>query len=98
MVFSEYSLTRKGGVAPSAPIRVTADVSIRMADVVAVLLVKAIICEIAKRLTPELDSVIKGETDTLEEKSILQAAEVFKVVICGESGLEVAHTEGKVLG
>lgn len=94
----EDLLTRKGGVAAAPTDGISTNVAVRMADVVAVLLVEGVVCYESEGLAPEDQAVLHRQTEPFEEKGVLQAAKMFKMIIFAQGHVKVTHAERKVLG
>ncbi len=97
-MFRQDLLARVGGVPPSAPVGVAADVAVGVADVVAVLLVEGVVGDEAEGGAPEAEALVEREADALEEEGVLQAAKVLEVGVGAQGEVEVVHAEGEVGG
>lgn len=89
MGFREEFLARKGCVAASAPVGVTANVAVGMPDVVAVLFVEFVVGNEAETAAPEGEAFRQAETKPFEEERVLETSEVFEVLVLPESSVEV---------
>ena len=74
-------LAREGGVTPASSYRIAADVAIRMAHIVLVLLVEFIVGFLLEACAPEDQAVFEGQANALEKERVLQSAIVFQMVI-----------------
>lgn len=71
-------------VAAAPPVRVAADVAVRVPDVVAVFLVEGVVGDEAEGGAPEAQAFVERQADAFEEEGVLQAAEVFEVRVGAE--------------
>lgn len=92
----EEFLARVGRVTSAAAVRVAADVAVGVPDIVAVFLVEGVVGDELEAVAPEEEAFVEAEPDALEEEGVLEAGEVFEVVVPAELDVEVAHAEGEM--
>ena len=66
-----------------------------MTDIIAILLVESIVRDLAESRAPEDKTFFEVETDTFEEKGVLEAAVVFEMRISSEGTVEMLHAKRK---
>ena len=93
----EDFLAREWRVASATADGVAADVAVRVADVVPVVLGELVVGLGLEGVAPEDEAVFHGEAEAFEEERVLQAAEMLEVAVFAERHVEVSHAEGEVL-
>ena len=88
-VFDQDLLTAKGAVAASPTVGVASDLTVRVPDVVSVLLVERVIRGFVKGGPPEDEAFFEIQPNALEEKGVLQAAKVLQMGISAQGFVEV---------
>ena len=94
-MFRQYFLARKRTIPASPTIRIPAHITIHVADIIAIFLIKRIISDILKGPAPEDETFLEVEPDAFEEERVLETAEVFEVRVAAEGAVEVLHAEGE---
>ena len=94
----EDLLTAKRTVSAPAPVRIAANITVHVSDVVLVLLVELVVRHLSKGCPPEEEGLVEGKPDTLQEQGVLQTAVVLEMGVTPQGPVEVSHAGGKVLG
>lgn len=83
-VLREDLLTAERAVTSSSAIRVPADISVGVADVVLVVFVELIIGYLVEAAAPEHEALLQVETQALQEQCVLQTTVVFEMSVSAE--------------
>jgi hypothetical protein len=83
-------------VTPSSPVGITTHITIRMANVVQVFFGELVVGDETEAPAPESDTLRKRQTNTLQEESVLETAEVFEMCIGSQGIVQIGHASRKV--
>ena len=96
-VLGQDLLAAEGTVPPAPPVRIATHVAVHVPDVVSVFLVEGVIGDLVEALSPEEETLLHVQADTLEEETVLEPAKMFEVGVPPEGAVEMRHAHGKVL-
>lgn len=77
----EDLLARVGRIPPAPAVGVTTHITVSVSDIVFVSRIELVICEAFERLPPENDTLLEREPNSLQEKCILESAEMLQMVV-----------------
>lgn len=70
-VFGQDLLATERAVSVPPSVRIAANISVYVADVVSILLVEGIVCDLAEALSPEDQAFFEVKSDALQKERVL---------------------------
>lgn len=80
-MLGQYLLARKWRITFPSSYSISPDITVRVSDVISVLLIECVVCNELERLTPEDETFLQGQSNTLEKECVLKPSEVFQMVV-----------------
>jgi hypothetical protein len=93
----EDLLTRIRRVAFSSAIGIASNITVGVTDVVSVLLVELVVCDLLESTPPEDQAIFEGQANALQEQGVLQSTEVLQVRVRTQLRMQVFHAEREML-